>query len=130
MLNVRDYDGVINYFKDTLNNVERLQIPYIYYLAFACLMKNDYEHAVALAEDILQFNVISPQSFMVFVNVFLGQQHFNEAFTILDKILGRVSTVDNRIKSELLALVKENSDNFSYEKYPHISKLIELSTAE
>ena len=130
LMNIENYDGVINYFKDTIKNVERLQIPYIYYFAFACLMKNDYEHAASLAEDILQFNVISPQSFMVFVNVFLGQQHFNEAFTILDKILGRVSTVDNRIKSELLALVKENSDNFSYEKYPHIAKLIELPTAE
>ena len=124
LMNTQNYDGVVNYFKDTLKNGKFIHFSYVYYLAFACLMKNDYEHAVELAENILSWNVISPQSFMIFVQMFFSQQHFSEAFTILDKILERVPTVDDQTKTELIALVQNNIKNFSYEKYPNIAKLI------
>ena len=125
LLNAQDYNGVVNYFKETLKKVERLQPSYIYYLSIGCLMKGDYEHAVSFAEDILSWNIISPQAFMIFVQVFFERKHFAEAFTILDKILEKISNVDEPFKKEIINATQLGNENFYAEKYPNISRLIE-----
>ena len=124
LLNARNYDGVVEYFKDTLKNGKIFHFSYVYYLSYACLMKGDYEHAIGLVEDIFNLNLIDPQLFIIFAQIFFDRKRFDECFWMWDKILERMPKIDENLRDEIVYNVQIGNENFSSEKYPHVAKLL------
>ena len=88
-------------------------------------MKGDYYHAVDLVEDLLSINVIAPQSFIFYAQVFLNRQRFDECFWMWDKILERIPNINENLRNEIIRAVQIGVKNFFKEKYPHVAKLID-----
>ncbi len=124
LINAEKYDAVIYYFKDTLkNSLSLIMHPnYIYFLAYAYLMKNDYEHAFSLADTLIINKVIPIQQFIIFARVFFMQDHFEEGFYIWNKILDILNIEDAFLKNELISAIKSADIKFLSEKYPNIQK--------
>lgn len=124
LLNVGQYSAAIDYFKDTLKNAKVIHPNYVFFLAYACLMKNDYEHAFSLADVLITNKVMPIQQFLAFARIFLIQNHFEEGFYIWNKILNSFSIEDDFLKNELNSAVKSAQVKFFAEKYPNIQKFI------
>ena len=96
-------------------------------MAYACLMKDDYEHACSLAENLFDLNEVSPQSLIIFVQIFFERGHLAEGFNILDKVLSRLQIDDPDLKNDLRNNIQSYGKHFDYKKYPHIQKFISTS---
>lgn len=115
------YHQVILYFRDTLKNCRVIRPEYIYFLAYAYLMIEDYEHGEILVEDLFDLNM-SPDSAKEFINIFIAKKQFYKAFNVIEKILGRVQITDKDFQANLKNFIQQN--NLQIEKYPRICKFI------
>lgn len=123
-INAEKYSAVIDYFKDTLKNSKVIYPDYVYFLAYAYLMKGDYEQACSLAEEILNTNAIPIEKFIIFARLFVMHRRFEEGFQIWNKILLRLNIKDDFLRNELATAVKEFGKKFDGEKYTAIKKFI------
>lgn len=126
LINAEKYSAVIDYFKDTLKNsiYPTLHPNYVYFLAYAYLMKNDYKHALSLTEEILNTNAIPIEKFIIFARLFLMHKRFEEGFYIWNKILIRLNIEDDYLRNELATAVTTSGKIFDGEQYPAIKNFI------
>lgn len=115
------YPQVIWYFKDTLENCRFIRPEYIYCLAYAYLMLDDFEHGEILVDDLFDLNM-SPDSAKEFINIFIAKRQFYKAFNVIEKILERVQISDKVFQANLKNFIQSN--NLQIEKYPRIYKFI------
>lgn len=121
LMSEQRYHQVILYFRDTLKNCRVIRPEYIYFLAYAYLMIEDYEHGEILVEDLFDLNM-SPDSAKEFINIFIAKKQFYKAFNVIEKILGRVQITDKDFQANLKNFIQQN--NLQIEKYPRICKFI------
>ncbi|MBQ7705455.1 MAG: hypothetical protein IJT73_08535 [Selenomonadaceae bacterium] len=123
----KDYQGIVNYFKNILENEKFFHARYVYFFAYGHLMLKNYYPAVQLAKEILMLNLRPPQDFFVFLNVLLQNEQKADALEILDLILSKLSNISNELRNQITALIKSNLNIFSPQKYPNIARNIQFS---
>lgn len=109
------------YFKDTLENCRFIRPEYIYCLAYAYLMLDDFEHGEILVEDL--FDLYMPTDYAKeFINIFIAKNRFNKALDVIEKILEREQISDKDFQANLKNFIQSN--NLQIEKYPRIYKFV------
>ena len=103
----KNYSAVFDYFRDIMRNSKVFKITYVYYLAYAYLMIDDYEHAFDLIEILLQAERFPADLFIEFSETLFEKNQIAEGCKVLNTILEMNVTVDDAAKNKIRDLAKK-----------------------
>lgn len=106
-LREKNYSAVFDYFKDALHNAKVFKITYVYYLAYAYLMIEDYEHAFDLIEILLRAERFPANLFIDFSEALFEKSQSAEGCKVLNTILEMNVTVDDVAREKIYRLAEK-----------------------
>lgn len=106
-LREKNYSAVFDYFKDVLRNAKVFKITYVYYLAYAYLMTEDYEHAFDLIEILLKAERFPANLFIEFSEELFEKNQSEEGCKVLNTILEMNVTVDEVAREKIYRLAEK-----------------------